>query len=918
MFENQQGEFYAGSGSQNFNTKIALTGSPYVFIQASVTELNSGIEKISEPVLFKCYQTDPCSVVLPTGINLSYGAPTYRSCNRRGITTSTISQISGGKGFAIGDKLNPVGGGGYGAEIQIVSGGITSDSFSSFVGGSGFNIGDYIAVTGGGGTGGLIQISSGGITNQSINNLNGCSGFKVGDLFTTVGGGGSDAVIRVTATGVNGSISGFNVINPGHGYLFAPNNVLSLTGSGSCANATFNADNFTIFAAGGITSDSVKLNGGSGYNIGEILNIVGGGGSGAQTQVISGSLTSDSINSLGGGSGYVVGDLLTTTGGGGSDVVIRITSVGVNGAINGWEILNVGYGFTSAPTGLSKLTGVGTGASINANSDNFSLTASGAITSSSISNLVGSGSGFVVGDKIVLSGGGGSGAVIQITGVDSNGKILSYAIINGGMDYASSPSLQDINGTALNLAVSLTPALFAKPSFVIIDQGTGYLNNPTSVVSQNGNGSGLTASYLSSSFTDPAFTVINSGSGYVSAPTGIQVVTGNGSAITTSFNASNFTIPASGGITVASISGLIGSGPGYTINQILTVSGGGGSGASIKITSVDNNGNILSYIILSNGSGYSDQPPTQIITSTGSIVSGASLNSSLFTSSAITVTDPGSGYVSEPTGLSIKTGYGQLDTVAASFNDYSFIEITGPAPSPSPTPTNSPTPSPSIPASCNDLQTAGGQNNQYIITVVEAAVSGQNYLIVKDSPALQKHTVIDGTGLTAGTSIVSVENFFANYDNRVVNKKINLDTPLSSNINANSLVTAYTTDIRIIKTSYWPGTMNFVYDAYTIPDRFKVIALSDDPRKPDILLFDSGYRGGDLCGYATVLAGIGSGSATLSKPEGYTYVKVITEAPCAGTAWEYSLSCPTRTYTTFTSTPTRTPTQTPTPSPSRL
>ena len=53
VFENKEGEFYAGSGIQNFNTKIAITGSPYVFIQASVKDIASDIEKISEPVLFK-------------------------------------------------------------------------------------------------------------------------------------------------------------------------------------------------------------------------------------------------------------------------------------------------------------------------------------------------------------------------------------------------------------------------------------------------------------------------------------------------------------------------------------------------------------------------------------------------------------------------------------------------------------------------------------------------------------------------------------------------------------------------------------------------------------------------------------------------------------------------------------------------
>ena len=139
------------------------------------------------------------------------------------------------KGFSVGDKLTTTGGGGYGAEIQVLFGGITTDTFSSFSGGSGFNINDLIEVTGGGGSGGLIKIISGGLTLSSINSLTGCAGFKVGDLLTTVGGGGEDALISVTATGVNGSISSYSLINSGYGFIDAPTGVVSVNGQGSCA-----------------------------------------------------------------------------------------------------------------------------------------------------------------------------------------------------------------------------------------------------------------------------------------------------------------------------------------------------------------------------------------------------------------------------------------------------------------------------------------------------------------------------------------------------------------------------------------------------------------------------------------------------------------------------------------------------------
>ena len=448
-FERKIGSVFAGDSTQNFNSRVALTGYPYAFVHAKVTEKDTGITRISDPLLLKCFQTDECSVVLPTGINYTNDVRALFKCSSLGISNESIKTLYGGKGFSVGDKLTTTGGGGYGAEIQVLFGGITTDTFSSFSGGSGFNINDLIEVTGGGGSGGLIKIISGGLTLSSINSLTGCAGFKVGDLLTTVGGGGEDALISVTATGVNGSISSYSLINSGYGFIDAPTGVVSVNGQGSCAYAVFNSDNFTIPAAGGITLDSLKLQGGTGYNIGEILNIVGGGGTGAQIKIISGSLTAASINSLLGGTGYAVGDYLTTTGGGGSDVVIKITAVGPNGEILAWEILNAGYGFTSAPTGLISLTGVGSGASLVANADNFSITSEGGITKDSIKNLIGSGVGYTVGDQLIAVGGDGSGAIIVITAVSATGAILDYIIKNAGSGYDSAPQLLKENQTPI-------------------------------------------------------------------------------------------------------------------------------------------------------------------------------------------------------------------------------------------------------------------------------------------------------------------------------------------------------------------------------------------------------------------------------------------------------------------------------------
>jgi len=906
IFEKQTGNVYAGDINQNFNSKVALSGYPYVFVHAKVTEKDTGISRFSDPLLLKCFQTDPCDVALPTGIDCSVGAYTLKRCSSRGLTTASLSSFYGGTGFSIGDKLTTTGGGGYGAEIEILFGGITVDTFSSFHGGSGFNINDLIEVTGGGGSGGLIKIISGGLTNASIDSLNGCSGFKIGDLLTTVGGGGKDALITVTATGVNGSISGYSVTHSGYGFIDAPSGVIAINGNGACASASFNDDNFTIPPAGGITSDSLNLEGGTGYNIGEILNIVGGGGTGAQVKILSGSLTVASINSLGGGTGYSVGDYLTTVGGGGSDVVIRVTAVGPNGEILAWEILNPGYGFTSAPTGLVALTGSGTGATLVANANNFAITSEGSITEDSIINLIGSGSGYQVGDELIVVGGGGSGAVIVITEVSPTGAILAYIIKNPGSGYDSIPQIVDENQVPIVPQPSWNISEFTDNSYVIINAGSGYQNPPTAITSTNGDGTGAEFDVDVTRYTDPAFIVVNTGSGYTSAPTGIIVRSGDGSGVTATFNDDSFTIPCAGGITYESISGLIGKSS-FLNGEELVVDGGEGSGGRIKVTAV-NNGAIVSFVVLNAGCGYTDVPTLKRLN--GLAINGVTFDVEDFTDLAVIVTNPGAGFSDTPTGIEVLTGGGSVEDIFVVFDPEKFIEIVGPIPTP-PVPTPTVTPSQSPPVLCNDLQTAGGQNIISNTKTINIAPSGQNFIVVENTEGLNKYSIVSLNNVPAGTYVVDVTNWFANFDNRVLYKKITLSNAITGEVPVNTPVTIYSTDIRLIKVPYWPGNMTFSYDAYSVPDRFRVFAVPMDSRLPDVLLFDSGYRGSEGCGYANNLSGLGSGSVQLMKPDGSTFIKVVVEAPCEGTAWEYALSCPQRVFTTVTSTPTPTPTLTP-------
>jgi hypothetical protein len=134
------------------------------------------------------------------------------------------------------------------------------------------------------------------------------------------------------------------------------------------------------------------------------------------------------------------------------------------------------------------------------------------------------------------------------------------------------------------------------------------------------------------------------------------------------------------------------------------------------------------------------------------------------------------------------------------------------------------------------------------------------------------------------------------------------------------------------------GTINFDFNAYTVPDQFQVFWNGSK-------VIDTGFRGDssynsqlNALGYPNV-SGPGSGSASFNKTlASPTTALVVVTAPIVGTAWEFLMGCPpiaptpsntgtptntptptqTRTQTpttttTLTATPTQTRTQTPTP-----
>jgi hypothetical protein len=268
--------------------------------------------------------------------------------------------------------------------------------------------------------------------------------------------------------------------------------------------------------------------------------------------------------------------------------------------------------------------------------------------------------------------------------------------------------------------------------------GIGYSAPPVISVS-GGNGDGAVVSAVVSAGRITAFEVIRSGSGYTAIPA-ITIDSGSGAAaiatlrptvvdsieITYDGDGSYSTIPSINitpigyGATAGTVTMIVAnatitnSGSGYTLGDILLISGGDGtSNASIQVTSVGAIGEILSYNLITSGSytalpilksnnmrGGSGRsatfdltvgigsiqvdspgveyttPPTVIITPTDSNGRGAAAITRLTTwwVNQIVVTNSGSGYTSIPL-VTITSGDGALAELVITDGSISAVNI---------------------------------------------------------------------------------------------------------------------------------------------------------------------------------------------------------------------------------------------------
>jgi hypothetical protein len=186
---------------------------------------------------------------------------------------------------------------------------------------------------------------------SSIAVTSGGSGYTSNPTVTITGGGGSGAVATASVGAV---VTGISLSNMGAGYTTAPSVTISdTTGSGATAVA------IVSYALGSVTAPTAGT--GTGYLVGDVVNLTGGGGSGAAAAVatvdVNGAILTVNVSS--GGSGYTSAPTIssiTSVAGTGAVLTPALATTGVVSAIN---VTNGGSGYTSPTVTIDPATGAG-------------------------------------------------------------------------------------------------------------------------------------------------------------------------------------------------------------------------------------------------------------------------------------------------------------------------------------------------------------------------------------------------------------------------------------------------------------------------------------------------------------------------------------------------------------------------------
>jgi hypothetical protein len=300
--------------------------------------------------------------------------------------------------------------------------------------------GDSVAVTNasGSGSGLLLNITASPILVDTISSISAGEGYVTSaGVSTTTSGTGTGLTVDFSATPLNQVATG-SLVNTGIGYIDSIGAATSYIGSGTgltldlaasalgqvvlgtitdpgtsyidsigaatTSNGSGNDLTVNIVTSGGAITSFTINNPGSGYGLGDIITIAGGGATFEVDSITGGIITSATINAA--GSGYSVGNIVAIDGGSATysvDSVVAggiVTSVAINTPGLGYQIndvLTINSGNQEAQVVVTGISG-------------------GDITNA---NIADGGVGYSIGDVLIIDGGNAT-YVVDSTIDDAN------------------------------------------------------------------------------------------------------------------------------------------------------------------------------------------------------------------------------------------------------------------------------------------------------------------------------------------------------------------------------------------------------------------------------------------------------------------------------------------------------------------
>lgn len=358
-------------------------------------------------------------------------------------------------------------------------------------------------------------------------------------------------------------------------------------------------DGANLYQAGTAGPEVNLISGGSNYNALPTVVAFNGAGSGVTVTptIENGSVTTNVIATP--GSGYALGDTvqLQYSGGGSDTGAVLLANLG-NGSVSSAQVTAGGSGYGSPP-GVTFSPPSGVTATGTANE-------SGGYVNSI--NLTNPGAGYTSPPTIMFSGGGGSGAAANAT--IQNGSVVSVTFTDHGHGYTSAPT---VTFSAPTGAIAAQGTAFvsggAVTEIVVSNPGSGYTSPPT--ISFSGPGVGATATAYLSSGGITGVNVVNGGTNFTSPPV-LSFQGGNGvgavaQAILTPTTISHINVTSGGG-------NVANGGGGYTSAPTVVFNNSGTDGTAAAATAIISNGAVVAITLSNAGTGYTIPP---LITFTG-------------------------------------------------------------------------------------------------------------------------------------------------------------------------------------------------------------------------------------------------------------------------------------------------------------